>query len=610
MRIRRLPAPAAAGAVLTAFFAVLTACSSGGPGAAGTRQPGVIDVSGSQCGGTWSVPGPGWHTIQISNQGTGGAEIDLVDPANGAVYAEIENTGPGTVNPISIDFGSGKYALVCLFSDASPVQGVTVTVPGHATGTPAVLPVTYNDLIPPAKTYQIETETALKERLTHSQALTSDQNHDYTPEQKAQNNGKMDMFVQQTEDSTPAAGCASPQYCPPGIVMDYFDGNTTTALWNYAQYYSMSDNNWDTNFGPSTPGAINVTSGNNSGAKALNPSWDPTNPGQATTSSDIVDVNPKTGLGTLYSDEDPYYDGCSDKNHTTTGALAALTGKNIGDLLNASHVTWGWFEGGFAPTSTTDGLPVCGATHENIAGSPVADYVPHHNPFEYYASTANPDHLAPSSLQKIGYTDQANHQYDMSYFADTLDGKGGARLPAVSYLKAPAYQDGHPGYSDPLDEQTWLVSTINSIEQSKYWPSTAIVVTYDDSDGWYDHQSPTTAGALVNGSNDATIDTAMCEATSIAVGSSNGRCGYSQRLPMLVISPWTRQNYVSSKLTNTASVVKFIEDNWLGSERISGSFDASSGSLDGWGSLLDFSTRPHFQPLILNPATGAVVSGA
>ncbi|MFY9846794.1 MAG: imelysin family protein [Trebonia sp.] len=162
MRIRRSPAPAVAGAVLTAFFAALTACSSGGPGAAGTQQPGVIDVSGSQCGGTWSVPGPGWHTIQISNQGTGGAEIDLDDPANGAVYAEIENTGPGTVNPISIDFGSGKYALVCLFSDASPLKGVTVTVPGHATGTPAVLPVTYNDLIPPAKACQAETETALK----------------------------------------------------------------------------------------------------------------------------------------------------------------------------------------------------------------------------------------------------------------------------------------------------------------------------------------------------------------------------------------------------------------------------------------------------------------
>jgi len=439
------------------------------------------------------------------------------------------------------------------------------------------------------------------QRLTHDQALTSDQNHDYTPEQEAQNNGKMDMFVQETEDSTPANGCASPQYCPPGIVMDYFDGNTTTALWNYAQYYSMSDNNWDTTYGPSTPGAINVTSGNTAGAEALNPSWDPTDPGQVTTSTDIAD-------GTLYSDEDPYYDACSDKEHTTDGALASLSGKNVGDLLNASHVTWGWFEGGFAPTGTTGGLPVCGSSHENIAGAPVTDYVPHHEPFQYYASTANPDHLAPSALNKIGYTDQANHQYDLSYFSDALDGKGGAKLPSVSYLKASAYQDGHPGYSDPLDEQTFLVNTINSIEQSKYWASTAIVITYDDSDGWYDHQSPISAHALVNGSNDATIDTAMCEATSITVGDNNGRCGYSQRLPMLVISPWTRQNYVSSNLTDTASVVKFIENNWLSGERISGSFDASSGSLDGWNGLLDFNTRPNFKPLILNPATGAVVS--
>ena len=50
-------------------------------------------------------------------------------------------------------------------------------------------------------------------------------------------------------------------------------------------------------------------------------------------------------------------------------------------------------------------------------------------------------------------------------------------MPAVSYLKAAEYQDGHPGYSDPLDEQTFLVNTINQIEQSKYWASTAIVIT-------------------------------------------------------------------------------------------------------------------------------------
>jgi phospholipase C len=437
------------------------------------------------------------------------------------------------------------------------------------------------------------------QRLTHSEALTSDQNHGYTPEQKAEDNGKMDQFVQNTESATPAAGCGV-EYCPPGIVMDYYDGNTVTGLWNYAQHYSMSDNNWDTTFGPSTPGALNVISGNTSGAKALDPAWSST-PGAPATSSAIAGVQ-SSGLGTMYGDEDPYYDECSDTNHTTTSALGVLTGENIGNLLNAKHITWGWFQGGFAPTSANSGGAVCGATHTNIGGATVADYSPHHNPFQYYASTANPAHLAPSSEAAIGRTDQANHEYDLSDFYETLqDGN----MPAVSYLKAPEYQDGHPGYSDPLDEQTFLVNTINQIEKSRVWPSTAIVITYDDSDGWYDHQAPT----IINGSSDAATDTAMCTAVAVTVGTYNDRCGFSQRLPMVVISPWTRENYVSHNLTNTASVVKFIEDNWLHGERIPGSFDATSGSLDASGGLLDFNVRPHFQPVILNPTTGAVVSG-
>ena len=178
MRTRRLLAPVAAGAALTALTALtalavaLTACSSGG-GASGAQSANVIVVSASHCGGTWSVSGPGWHTIQISNQGTGGGEVDLVDPANGAVYAEIENTGPGTVNPITINFGSGKYALLCLFADASPLQGATVAVAGHATGTPAVLPVTYNDLIPPAKAYATEEETAIKVMASETATLAA-----------------------------------------------------------------------------------------------------------------------------------------------------------------------------------------------------------------------------------------------------------------------------------------------------------------------------------------------------------------------------------------------------------------------------------------------------
>jgi phospholipase C len=193
----------------------------------------------------------------------------------------------------------------------------------------------------------------------------------------------------------------------------------------------------------------------------------------------------------------------------------------------------------------------------------------------------------------------------LSYFADALKGTGGATLPAVSYLKAPESQDGHPGYSDPLDEQQFIVNEVNAIEKSKYWASTAIVITYDDSDGWYDHQAP----KIINGSNDPATDTTLCTSVAVTIGSTNDRCGYSQRLPFVVISPYTRQNYVSSNETNTASVVKFIEDNWLHGQRIPNSFDATSGSLDARGGVLDFNVKPNYKPLILNPTTGAVVKG-
>ncbi|PJI52500.1 hypothetical protein CTI14_41340, partial [Methylobacterium radiotolerans] len=63
-------------------------------------------------------------------------------------------------------------------------------------------------------------------------------------------------------------------------------------------------------------------------------------------------------------------------------------------------------------------------------------------------------------------------------------------MPAVSFLKAPMYQDGHAGYSDPIDEQQFVVTRINAIQKSKNWDSTAVVLAYDDSDGWYDRAVP------------------------------------------------------------------------------------------------------------------------
>ena len=149
--------------------ASLSACSSG------AAQPSnLVTVSSNQCGGAWSVQGPGWHTFQIDNQSTGGGEIDLIDPANGAIYAEVENTGPGTITPMRLNLGSGTYAFMCNFNDFDTQVGAKVTVGGHAKGTPAILPVSYNQTIPYAKKYQAHAEAGLKVLARKTATLAAD----------------------------------------------------------------------------------------------------------------------------------------------------------------------------------------------------------------------------------------------------------------------------------------------------------------------------------------------------------------------------------------------------------------------------------------------------
>jgi phospholipase C len=295
-------------------------------------------------------------------------------------------------------------------------------------------------------------------------------------------------------------------------------------------------------------------------------------------------------VGTVYGDADPYYDNCSNHSNPTV----EMTGPNIGTMLSAANVTWGWFQGGFTPSSRmSNGLPVCATTHTNIGGSGVTDYIPHHNPFEYYASTANPNHTPPANLAEVGHNGQANHEYDLSWFYKDL---AAGRMPAVSFLKAAAYQDGHAGYSDPLDEQTFLVKTVDAIMKSQFWPHTAIIITYDDSDGWYDHQMPPIVNSSADPATDTLNGTGVC-GHGTPLGGLQDRCGYGQRLPFLVISPFARQNFVSSQTIDQTSVLKFIEDNWLSGERTgANSFDNIAGSIDN---MFTFGA-PNARPLILN----------
>jgi phospholipase C len=426
-------------------------------------------------------------------------------------------------------------------------------------------------------------------RLDRSQAYTCSQVHNYLPEQQAEDAGAMDKFVQYGQGK---AG-NSRQYCPNGIVMDFYDGNTVTALWNYAQHFAMSDNAFNTVFGPSTPGALNLVAANTAGVICGPKSAVYNTPGACSTTTTPATMG---GTGTAYRDSDPYYDDCSTGGKTDKSNTTAITGPTLAGPLNAAGVTWGWFQGGFAncaakhPLIAVDRMQgIDPATDTNTSN----DYDPHHNPFQYFQAAANPHHLPPSSPAMIGQTDQANHQYDLTDFWTAADA---GNLPAVSFLKAPGYQDGHPANSDPLDEQEYLVNTINHLMSLPSWKSTAIIIGWDDSDGWYDH----VRGPIVNHSN-TPLDFG-CGTTTDGPGA---RCGYGPRLPYLVISPYARGNYVDHTLIDQTSTARFIEDNWLGGQRLGGSaFDARAGSILG---MFDFS-HPSGRRLFLDPQTGTALS--
>ncbi|HTW74070.1 MAG TPA: alkaline phosphatase family protein [Steroidobacteraceae bacterium] len=425
-------------------------------------------------------------------------------------------------------------------------------------------------------------------RLDPSQAATCDNINKYTPEQQAFDNGLLDKF-NITSAADTASDCGAGDFYAPDLAMYYYDGNTVTALWNYAQHFAMSDNFFDTEFGGTVEGHLNLISGQTNGLVVMS----------GETASGTVIAN-----DTVINNVDPIDDDCAQPG-TPTGSSpnVSMTGMNIGNLLNQANVTWGWFYDGFARTGFSDGVAICNSL-----------YNPHYAPFDYYPSTANPHHTPPSSAQAIGTSaDAANHDYDLSDLWEALDA---GNLPAVTFIKAASPNTGHPMNSTPLAEQAFLVDTINRLMQSRYWNDMAIIIAYDDSDGWYDHVAAPIVNHSTDGKNDAIQGTAGSSGACGALGSGadNDRCGFGVRLPFLVISPYARHNFVDHSLNDTTSIMRFIEYNWhlgtlgsLGVANDAQSFDVlASGSILG---MFDFNATPiaENRALILDPTTGQVV---
>jgi phospholipase C len=439
-------------------------------------------------------------------------------------------------------------------------------------------------------------------RLDRSQAVTCRARNGYAEEQQAYNGGAADRFVQTNTDVSGSAAA----YCPQNdqgenqTVMGYFDGNTVTALWNYAAHFASSDNYFATTFGAAMLGGLHLIAADTSGVLCGPPAAAyGSQPlcGSATDTPPDTTSTPAPGngsTGTLVAEGEPFWEACA---QSPASGRIALSGLNIGDLLDGAGVSWGWFQGGFALSA--DGT--CTAQHvqeaaDRSAGidpatdpNATADYDATREPFQLFASSANPQHLAPDSVTSVGHDDAANHQYDLFWFWQAADA---GNLPSVSFIEPPAYQDGRAETSNPLDQQQFLVETINRLQRLPQWNDMAVIVTWDDSGGWYDHAAPR------NVSQSSTpLDFGCGNVTS----GPPARCAYGPRLPILAISPFAKQGYVSHALLDQTSITRFIEDNWLGGQRLSPtSFDRIAGSLLD---LFQF-TQPALQPLNLDSSSG------
>jgi acid phosphatase len=173
----------------------------------------------------------------------------------------------------------------------------------------------------------------------------------------------------------------------------------------------------------------------------------------------------------------------------------------IGDELSAANVTWAWYSGGW---------------NDALAGNPDPNFQFHHQPFAFFANYAD------------GTPAKAQHLKDQKDFMTSL---AGADLPAVSFVKPIGEENEHPGYAVLKTGEQATVALINSIMASKYWSSTAIIVTYDEHGGFWDHVAPPTGD----------------------------QWGPGSRVPTIIISPYAKKGYVDKTPYETVSILAFLE---------------------------------------------------
>ena len=378
-----------------------------------------------------------------------------------------------------------------------------------------------------------------------TQDITCDVDHGYADMIKMADHGAMDMYTQFGNDKAVAdPSSASSSTCPslesqpagPALSLGYYDGAPGAAsaplqnYWNLASHYTLADNFFQGVYGPSTPGAEWLV---------------------AATNNTVGDPNPLN-------------DKCESDY---AGSMPQQDIPNLGSEASSAGVSWAWFQGGFGACTTT-------ATN---------GYSAHHDPFQYFTSTADLNHNWAYD-PNFAYADPSQHQRDLSLLDDALDGTavGGTipTLPSISWVKAPTEADGHPKTSGPAEDDRFIGDLVNRVKASPYWGHTAIIVAFDETGGWWDHVAPPELTG-----NFAPWDSGSPNLTGCQYpgnGAACGEGGFGPRMPVLVISPHARKQFVDHDQMDTASLDRWVEwDYGLPALGVWGDRDVNAGSLRG-----------------------------
>ncbi|MBS1964602.1 MAG: alkaline phosphatase family protein [Chloroflexi bacterium SZAS-1] len=314
---------------------------------------------------------------------------------------------------------------------------------------------------------------------------TGDLVHRFYQQQYQIDGGKMDKFVAWSDAA--------------GLTMSYYDASTMPE-GQLAQHYTMADNFFHAAFGGSFLNHFWLMC-------ACSPVW-PNAPASLVAQLDANGMMVKDGAVT----PDGYVVNTSftvNSPHPPTITNTALlvpqqTLPTIGDRLSAKQVSWAWYAGGW---------------NDALAGHPAPLFQYHHQPFAYFANYAD------------GTAAKAAHLKDEGDFLAALSNN---TLPSVSFVKPLGPDNEHPGYTSLLRGQQHVADLVRAVQNSPYWKDTAIIITYDENGGRWDHVAP------------PKID----------------RWGPGTRVPAIIISPYAKQGFVDHTQYDTTSILKFIETRW------------------------------------------------